>query len=82
MVKQLFKERKISGATESRRGSSKWAEFVKENKDDALYNDLVGQSYPYSHSGGGTSGSQPREIFEDVLNEEREVLKNLKPEFK
>ena len=57
MIEQMLKDRKISGATESKKGSSKWAEFVKDYQSDPRYSEFVGQSYPYTHSGGGTSGS-------------------------
>ncbi len=40
-------------------------------KDDPRYNNLVGQP-----------GSTPHEIFEDALNEEKDILKIHKPAFK
>ena len=50
---------------------TKWRDFVKQYKDDKHYFNLVGQS-----------GSKPIELFEDCLNEEKEILKVEKPPFK
>ena len=50
---------------------TKWKEFVKDFKDDKKYSNLVGQS-----------GSKPMELFEECLNEEKEILKVEKPPFK
>eukprot|EP00347_Sterkiella_histriomuscorum_P007645 403348123 len=50
---------------------SKWKNFVKEFKDDQRYTNLVGQS-----------GSTAHELFEDALNEEKELLRIHKPSFK
>ena len=50
---------------------TKWREFVKMVREDPRYTNLVGQL-----------GSTPREIFEDVVNEERDLLKVHKSPFK
>lgn len=57
---------------------------------DARYYELVGQSYPYisQSKSDHTSalfyygGSTPREIFEDLIEEEIQLLKKLKPVFR
>ena len=50
---------------------TKWREFSKQYRDDKRYFNLVGQS-----------GSKPIELFEESLNEEKEILKVEKPPFK
>lgn len=50
---------------------TKWSEFVKIYKDDPRYVNLVGQQ-----------GSTPHEIFDDLINEERDLLNMHKAPFK
>lgn len=83
MVKELIEKREVTSHT-------RWSEFVKKYKDDERYYDLVGQSYPYiSQSKSDHSsalfyygGSTPKEIFEDLIEEELNQLKRLKPIFR
>jgi hypothetical protein len=64
-----------------------WEDFVKSYKDDPRYLDLHGQSYPNVHQSQSFKstkqifygGSQPQEIFEDIMSIERESIKKLKP---
>jgi FF domain len=49
----------------------KWRDFVRIVREDPRYVNLVGQP-----------GSTPREIYEDALNEERDLLKLHKAPFK
>lgn len=50
---------------------TKWNDFVKSYREDPRYSNLVGQT-----------GSTPREIFEDAVNEERDLLNVHKAPFK
>ena len=50
---------------------TKWSEFVKTYREDLRYVNLVGQP-----------GSTPHEIFDDALNEERDILNVHKAPFK
>jgi hypothetical protein len=83
MLRDLLLSREITSDTP-------WSSFVSKNKDDPRYYDLVGQSYPYisqsktdsSHALYFYGGSMPREIFEDLIEEEREQLRKLKPLFR
>jgi pre-mRNA-processing factor 40 len=50
---------------------TKWVEFVKTYKEDPRYFNLIGQA-----------GSTPHEIFDDALNEERDILNMHKAPFK
>jgi len=50
---------------------TKWNEFVKAYKEDPRYVNLVGQV-----------GSTPHEIFDDLVNEERDLLNFHKAPFK
>lgn len=83
MVGNLLQERKITHMT-------KWADFVQQYKKDAQYFDLVGQAYPfissnktdYSSANHFYGGSQPREIFADLIKDELKVLKKVKPIFR
>lgn len=49
----------------------KWGDFATTLKDDSRYANMVGQP-----------GSTPRELFEDALFEEKEILKAHKKPFK
>ena len=68
-VTQKLKAREVTYQT-------RWADFAKKIKDEAVYYELVGQAYPYiSHSMSDHSsalyfygGSTPREIFEDLID--------------
>jgi pre-mRNA-processing factor 40 len=50
---------------------TKWVEFVKTFREDPRYFNLIGQA-----------GSTPHEIFDDALNEERDILNMHKAPFK
>lgn len=50
---------------------TKWKEFVKLNKENPVFVNLIGQP-----------GTSPHEFFEHFVNEEKEILKKHKPSFK